>query len=205
MIRMIRMIRISDIRDLLTGIGLMLLAACSSAPVDRQWRGPSPQALVNQIRAAGAVSPGELDVQPLHDPMVQDLRVEASRFESQLRYADAAAALDKALAFSPEDPELLQERAEIAVLQKDLDKAGAFARNGYALGAKVGPLCRRHWVTIRLQLAHQQQQLVLPAGGKPLKGDKLAQWARDVSDMDSAVAEAARHQAECTQMGPPRY
>ena len=115
------------------------------------------------------------------------------------------AALDKALALSPEDPALLQERAEIAVLQKDLDKAGALASNAYALGAKVGPLCRRHWATIRQQLALRQRRLELPEGGKRLKRDQIAQWQRDQSDTNVAIAEAARHQADCTLTGPPRY
>lgn len=182
-----------------------LLVSCSSAPPTLEWRGPSPEELVGQIRGAGAPAPGELDVQPLRDPMVEDLRVQATQFERQQRYADAAAALDKALALSPEDPALLQERAEIAVLQKDLDKAGALASNAYALGAKVGPLCRRHWATIRQQLALRQRRLELPEGGKRLKGDKLAQWQRDQSDTNVAIAEAARHQADCTLTGPPRY
>jgi tetratricopeptide (TPR) repeat protein len=199
------MIRIADSRCLLAGLSLALLASCTSAPPAQQWHGPSPEELVGEIRDVGATKSGELDVQPLRDPMVEDLRAQATGAEHRQRYADAAAALDKALALSPDDPALLQERAEIAVLQKDMDKAGRLARSAYALGAKVGPLCRRHWATIRLQLAHRQRQLELPAGHKPLKGDKLAQWERDVSDMDSAIAEAIRHQSECTQTGPPRY
>ena len=182
-----------------------LMAACTSTPSVQEWHGPSPEQLVAGIRAAGAFAPGELDVQPLRDPMVEDLRVQATQFERRQRYADAAAALDKALAISPDDPGLLQERAEIAVLQKDLDKAGTLARNAYALGAKVGPLCRRHWATIRQQLALRQSRLQLPAGGKRLKGDKLAQWLRDQSDTNVAIAVAARYQSDCTLTGPPRY
>jgi hypothetical protein len=43
----------------------------------------------------------------------------------------------------------LQERAEAALLLKDSATAEALARRAYALGAKVGPLCRRHWTTVR--------------------------------------------------------
>ncbi len=199
------MIRAPGTCGLLACFGLVLLASCTSAPPAQQWHGPSPEELVGEIRNAGATAPGELDVQPLRDPMVEDLRAQATRFEQQKRYADAAAALDKALALSPEDPALMQERAEIAVLQKDLDKAGALARNAYALGAKVGPLCRRHWLTIRLQLADRQRQLELPDGGGRLKGEKLAQWERDQSDINATIAEAARQQSDCTLTGPPRY
>jgi tetratricopeptide (TPR) repeat protein len=184
---------------------VVLLAACSSASSVQEWHGPSPEQLVAGIRGSGAPAPGELDVQPLRDPMVEDLRAQATRFEQQKQYADAASALDKALAISPEDPALMQERAEVAVLQKDLDMAGALARSAYALGAKVGPLCRRHWATIRQQLALRQRRLELPAGGKRLKGETLAQWERDQSEMNVAIAEAARHQSDCTLTGPPRY
>lgn len=193
------------LRSLAAGLCLVLLASCSSAPSTSEWRGPSPEELVGEIRAAGAAAPGELDVQPLRDPMVEDLRAQASRLEQRKLYSDAASALDKALKLSPEDPALMQERAEIAVLQKDLQLAGALARNAYILGAKVGPLCRRHWVTIRQELAFRQRLLELPDGGRPLKGAKLAQWQHDRSEMDAVIADASRHQADCTLTGPPRY
>ena len=180
------------------------LAACTSAPPVQEWSGPAPEQLVAQIRAAGTFAKGELDVQPLRDPMVEDLRVQATQFERQQRYPEAAAALDKALAISSQDPALLQERAEVAVLQKDLSKAAALARKAYELGGKVGPLCRRHWATIRQQLAHRQRSLQAQATGK-LKGDKLAQWERDTAEVATALVDAERRHADCTLTGPPRY
>lgn len=191
-------------RRLLLCACAILLAACSSGSPVQEWHGPSPEQLVAGIRAAGAPAPGELDVQPLRDPMVEDLRMQAVQFESARRYPDAAAALDKALAIAPEDPALLQERAEIAVLQKNLGKAAALARDAYALGGKVGPLCRRHWATIRLQLAHRQRVVELRANGK-LKGEKLAQWKRDSEESAVALVDAEHKQSDCTLTGPPRY
>ena len=96
----------------------------------------------------------ELAVQPLRDPMVEDLRQAGdagSKRSSTI--AEAAAALDKALAIVPEDPALLQERAEAALLLRDPAAAEALARRAYDLGAKVGPLCRRHWATVRADAA----------------------------------------------------
>ena len=184
--------------------GLLLLAACTSAPPVQEWSGPAPEQIVAEIRGAGAFEKGELDVQPLRDPMVEDLRVQATQFESARRYPDAAAALDKALGIAPQDPALLQERAEVAVLQKDLDKAAALARDAYALGGKVGPLCRRHWATIRQQLAHRQRALQQQANGK-LKGEKFAQWERESTEIVTALIDAERRHADCTLTGPPRY
>ena len=192
------------VQRLLNSAGLLLLASCTSAPPAPEWSGPAPEQLVAEIRAAGAFEKGELDVQPLRDPMVEDLRMQAVQFESARRYPDAAAALDKALAIAPEDPALLQERAEIAVLQKNLGKAAALARDAYALGGKVGPLCRRHWATIRLQLAHRQRVVELRANGK-LKGEKLAQWKRDSEESAVALVDAEHKQSDCTLTGPPRY
>jgi len=190
---------------LLISAGLLLLASCTSAPPAPEWSGPAPEQLVAGIRAAGAFEKGELDVQPLRDPMVEDLRMQAVQFESARRYPDAAAALDKALAIAPEDPALLQERAEIAVLQKNLDKAAALARDAYALGGKVGPLCRRHWATIRLQPLGKLRALQTRAEIKPPKGEKLAQWQREVDELGQAIAAAERSRMDCTLTGPPRY
>lgn len=192
------------IRQLLICTGLLLLVSCTSAPPAPEWSGPAPEQLVAEIRAAGAFEKGELDVQPLRDPMVEDLRAQATQFESARRYPDAAAALDKALGIAPQDPALLQERAEVAVLQKNLDKAASLARDAYALGGKVGPLCRRHWATIRQQLAHRERGLQLRATGK-LKGEKLAQWERESTASAAALADAERKQSDCTLTGPPRY
>ena len=193
------------IQRLLISAGLLLLASCTSAPPAPEWSGPAPEQLVAEIRAAGAFEKGELDVQPLRDPMVEDLRMQAVQFESARRYPDAAAGLDKALAIAPEDPALLQERAEIAVLQKNLDKAAALARDAYALGGKVGPLCRRHWATIRLQPLGKLRALQTRAEIKPPKGEKLAQWQREVDELGQAIAAAERSRMDCTLTGPPRY
>ena len=101
------------------------------------------------VRAAAGSGDGELAVQPLRDPMVEDLRQQATAFEGQRKYDEAAAALDKALAITPDDPAVLQERAEAALLLKDFAGAEQRARRAFGIGSKVGPLCRRHWATVR--------------------------------------------------------
>ena len=126
-----------------------LLAACATSPAPVAVPPAiDADALVAAIRAAAGSDAGELAVQPLRDPMVEDLRQAAVRFEAQRNHAEAAAALDRALQVSSDDPALLQERAEAAVLLHDFAGAEALARRAYGLGAKVGPLCRRHWATV---------------------------------------------------------
>ena len=83
----------------------------------------TPEQMVAGIRAAAGDGEDELAVQPLRDPQVEDLRQTAQRLETQKQYADAAKSLDQALAIVADDPALLQERAEIAVLQKDFPGA----------------------------------------------------------------------------------
>lgn len=128
------------------------LSACSTTPPSAppvMLTTATPEMMVATIRAAADHDDSELAVQPLRDPRVEDLRDRALRFEAAHRYDDAAAALDKALAITGADPALLQERAEAALLLKQYPQAEQLARRAYAIGAKVGPLCRRHWATVQ--------------------------------------------------------
>ena len=193
-------------RHVIVSAALVVLAtACGTAPPVQRWIGPQPEVLVAEIRAVGRAAPDELDVQPLRDPMVEDLREQAVAAERAQRHADAAAALDKALALSPDDPALLQERAEIAVLEQDLARAATLARRAFDTGAKVGPLCRRHWATIRQRIAFDLRILDAQAAAKPLKGDKLDAWTQAKTRLALEGAEAEQSQAACTLTGPPRY
>ena len=127
----------------------VLLAACATPPAPPPVPGgPAPEAMVAAIRAAAGPDGQELNVQPLRDTMVEDLRRQAGELERRHLYRASADALDRAIAIQPEDPALLQERAEAAVLLRDFDGAESLAQRAYAQGAQVGPLCRRHWATI---------------------------------------------------------
>lgn len=161
------------------------LAACGSGPLQPQEPEPAsltsatPEQMVAAIRAAGGDGEGELSVQPLRDPMVDDLREQAEALHARGEHAQAAAALDQALEIVPGDPALLQERAEAALLLREFEQANALAERAYALGAQVGPLCRRHWATI--------EQVRLVAG-------------------DGDGAASARAQVEgCKVAGPERF
>lgn len=187
----------------------LLFASCASTPPAPQWSGADAEKMVAEIRDAQRfqgtkATPGELDVQPLRDPMVEDLRVQAAQFERARRHAEAAAALDKALAISPDDPALLQERAEAALLQQDAVKALALAENGYRLGAQVGPLCRRHWTTILLASRELAQQRRTQATASKRDEDRL-RFEHEAREAQRKSEEATRQRETCTQTGPPRY
>lgn len=132
---------------------LSLLSACASTPPSvpgpAALTSSTPEQMVAEVRASAGDGEGELAVQPLRDARVEDLRQTAARLETQTHYADTAKALDAALAIVPDDPALLQERAEAALLLRDYATAEKLASRAYALGSQVGPLCRRHWATVR--------------------------------------------------------
>ena len=186
-------------------LALMLLSACRSAPPPPAWVGPEPEQLVAEIRAAALPVPGEFEMHPLRDPMIEDLRASAASAERERRYVDAAAALERALEISPQDPAVLQERAEIAVLERDLDRAATLARRAFEDGARLGPLCRRHWATIRQVQAYRLRALdAQVADRRPLRGEKLAQWEARKTEASRAAAEAEAAQQACNPADPPR-
>ncbi|QCO68311.1 hypothetical protein E5843_12045 [Luteimonas yindakuii] len=130
----------------------LALAACASAPPPAPTvpalTDASPQQMVAAIRDAAGDGEGELAVQPLRDGRIEDLRERAAREEAAGDYAAAITSLDAALAVVPDAPGLLQERAELALLQGDVAEAERLSQRAYVLGPQVGPACRRHWATL---------------------------------------------------------
>lgn len=162
---------------------LLLLAGCASAPPPVAAPAPlttaTPAQMVAAVRAAGEGSDTEVAVRPLRNPATADLRDLAAAQQARGAFTDAAATLDRAIALTPDDPALLQERAEVALLLADFTGAEALARRAHALGSQVGPSCRRHWATV--------QQARLAAG-------------------DRAGADAAQASlAQCRVDRPARY
>ncbi len=109
---------------------------------------PTPQDMLAQVRAAG-VDAETLDVVPLRDPQVEDLRARAAKLEAQADVVGAAQSIAQALAMVPGDPELLQQAAEYALYQQNWKQAELFAQQSYDRGPKLGSLCRRNWTTLR--------------------------------------------------------
>jgi hypothetical protein len=132
----------------------LLLSACGTAPGVHEAPAPVVPKVAPEQRLAAAIAASkgaddrELAVQPLRDPQVQDLRDTAAAAITARNYAAAAEALNQALLIVADDPAVLQERAEVALLQADNERAETLAKRAFDLGSKVGPLCRRHWATI---------------------------------------------------------
>lgn len=80
-------------------------------------------------------------MQPLRDSQVEDLRLTAQAQRQANDLSGAASSLDHALDIVAGDPAVLQERAELALLQGQWAQAETFARKAVDLGSKTGPLC----------------------------------------------------------------
>lgn len=128
----------------------VLLAACSQpAPeAPRPPAGKSNAAMVAEIQAAGQRDKSVINVHPLVDPGITALQDGARNDERNGQYAAAAAKLDLALKRNPESPDVLQDRAELAVYMGNYDLAEKLAHQSWSLGSKQGPLCARNWQTV---------------------------------------------------------
>ncbi len=132
---------------------MILLVACAGSPpvrVDAESPPEPARDVIAEVRAAGIEALDGVEVLPLADPLVEDLRETAARQERSHAYAEADASLQQALALAPGDPELLQWRAELALALGRLDAAVQLADASWASGPRLGGLCRRNWATIRL-------------------------------------------------------
>lgn len=171
-------------------LGLLVGGCASNAP-----QVPAPvlagfdrAAAVAAVRSEGLAAGGELEIQPLRDPQVEDLREQAAALEQRGAILAAGETLDQALAISIDDPALLQERAEIALLLGDVDGAERMAQRAFELGAQVGPLCRRHWETLA-----------------QVRSARPAAPASAPAEPGASVAAARARRDACTVAPPDRF
>jgi tetratricopeptide (TPR) repeat protein len=178
---------------------LLALAGCASSPTPEAPapRDPmTPGQRVAAIHAAAGDDDRELAVQPLRDPQVEDLRERAQQARAAGDAAAAGDALNQALLLVPEDPAVLQERAEVALLQGDYARAETLAQRAFQLGSQVGPLCRMHWETVHQVRQHELAVLApLPARHTP---EDAARHAARAATMQAAIAEAESRRDACT-------
>lgn len=177
------------------------MAACAVKPESPQApvETTTPEQRVAAIRAAAGNDDKELAVQPLRDPQIEDLRESAARAIAARDYAAAADALNQALLMVPEDPAVLQERAEAAFLQREFDRAETLAQRAFDLGSRVGPLCRQHWETIRQVRERRLEIASAPVARQD--AEAAARQATSIAALKAAVAEAAGQRDACTVPG----
>jgi len=178
MIMLRRALRLSALP---VALASLLLAACGQPTAPSQATRPtvSDDQMLAAIHAAGDKEKSVIDVNPLRDPGVAALQDAAEGDLRVGKYNDAATKLDQALKISPDSPDLLQDRAELAIRLKDYAGAEKLAHRSWELGPKLGPLCARNWQTIA----------------------ELRQHAGD----DAGASTATKGVAECHKEGMQRY
>jgi hypothetical protein len=159
---------------------LLLLTACASTPPPQPVAESAqpPRDLVAEVYAAALDGNDGIEVQPLPDARVADLRERAQRLRDAGEIDAADLALQQALEITPENPELLQQRAELALVREAFEEAEQLAARSYELGPRLGGLCRRNWATVRL--------------------------SREMRGMDEAAGIAAEQGQRCTIEPPVR-
>lgn len=134
---------------LLAALAGVLLAACGQpAPETAKPTGKSNAAMVAEIQAAGERDKSVINVHPLVDPGITSLQDGARTDERNGQFNAAAAKLDIALKRSQNSPDVLQDRAELAIYMGNYDMAEQLAHQSWSLGSKQGPLCARNWQTV---------------------------------------------------------
>lgn len=123
---------------------LMLMAGCATqapAPVER----PDVDATVRE--PASEDSEG-VQVYSLQNPAVKRLVAQANTAEGAGNLDQASGLIERALRIEPQDPQLLQQMAEIKLQEADYQQALNFAVRSYESGPRVGEICSRNWRTI---------------------------------------------------------
>lgn len=174
-----------------------LLSACAVAPTAPRAPATPPAdvaAMYAAVQAVGKRDDRELAVVPLRDPQVEDLRETAATAVARNDLGAAADALNQALLLVPDDPALLQERAEVALLASDLPRAENLAQRAIDLGSAAGPLCRRHWETLHRIREYRLHALRLVQA-------MTAEQANQTNVLTKQVAEAIAGRDACTVAG----
>lgn len=173
-----RLVRLSSVAALAATVAITACAPINPPPGNAR-PSRSDDAMIASIRAAGDKEKSVIDVNPLRDPGVTSLQDAAGADERSGQFEAAAVKLDSALKLSPDSPDLLQERAEVAIRLKDYQRAEQLARKSWELGPRLGPLCARNWQTIAEMRLHA--------------GD------------DAGAATADKWVKQCHVEGVPRY
>jgi hypothetical protein len=129
--------------------GILLAACAQPAPeAPKQPAGKSNATMVAEIQAAGDRDKSVINVHPLVDPGITALQDGARTDERNGQFDAAAAKLDMAMKRVPNSPDVLQDRAELAIYMGNYDMAEQLAHQSWSLGSKQGPLCARNWQTV---------------------------------------------------------
>ena len=128
---------------------IVLLAACASAPPPEPAPAPKPKIdRVAAVRAGAAASAESVELIPLQNPAVEYLREESLKLEAQAKFAAAAQKIDQALGIEPQNPQLIQLKAEALLRAEKYLDAEKMAMKSYETGQHIGRWCTRNWLLV---------------------------------------------------------
>ena len=146
------MVKISNRQVFFAVVLALFLSACAStAPGPEPW---PDQEVESRVREPAREDSAGVQVFPLQNPAVKELLADAGTAESAGDYGQAATLLERALRIQPQDPEILQNLAEVQLQVKDYEQALNFATRSYDIGPRVGEICSRNWRTISVSREH---------------------------------------------------
>ena len=140
---------LSPARAALVFAMLLLLGACASAPPEPPVPPPPPKPdRVAAVRSGAEASAISVELEPLQHPAVEYLREESGKLEGASKFTEAESKIDNALAIEPQNPHLLQLKAEALLRAEKYLEAEKFAMKSFDTGARIGRWCTRNWLLI---------------------------------------------------------
>jgi predicted Zn-dependent protease len=103
---------------------------------------------VSEIRAEAIKAGSAFDIKLIQSPAIDALLQRVDLLEQQKAYAQANELLRQAQTIEPNNPLVLQHRAEAQLRAVSYASAEALALQSFNQSAQLGPLCVRNWLTI---------------------------------------------------------
>ena len=126
----------------------LILAACTTTEAPPKQARVSKRDWIGEIRAQAAKLDSAVEIAPLDDPGVADLKARARSSEEARDYDAANVSVQQAIKIRADDPALWQWQAELSLMRGAYADAEHQASKAYELGPKVGGLCARAWLAI---------------------------------------------------------
>ena len=131
---------------------VLVLDACAvnkpASQTEQVSTSVSTARMLADIHEAGADDHSVLQIHPLGRSGIDALAARAKTAMHTGDYARAGSLLDRALVLDPKAPNLLQDRAEVALANGNWPRAARLARKSVQYGPRVGALCARGWQTL---------------------------------------------------------
>jgi hypothetical protein len=157
-----------------TRVVMLLCLSATALPGCHWFASPAPPVvvapaqpkrdLVAEIRVEAAKAGDVLKIEPVQNPRVTVLLQQIELADARGEHRSAKSMTIEAETIEPNNPVVVQFKAESQLRQDSFAMAEVLAQKSYDNSAQVGPLCVRNWLTI----AHAR------AARANIEGEKMA-------------------------------